>query len=124
MISDTINIANKLEVMSGNLISIPGCEPVTGFTATSLAVNMDCNASTITLRDALMAIPDATLEAFSNPRKLFFVLPAGPPTRPGCNICMSIDDFYQLLRDAAPSKPPTTAAAKPGECDTFPIGLC
>lgn len=100
MIGTSISIANKLEIQAGNVILIPGCEPTSAFTSTTLDANRKCKASVISVHEALEAIPDATLEYMRNPTKLFFVLPVGPPPQPGCNTCSYINDYYQRLRDA------------------------
>lgn len=102
----TAEIRNKLEILPGNVIRIPGCEPVTSFTSLALAANVNCNASVISLDKAIEAIPDATIEKVMAPSGFpgtgqFFVLPEGPPTRPGCVTCDPIEDYYQRLRDAA-----------------------
>lgn len=99
MIGRDISIANKLEVLAGNVLLVPGCEPVSAFTSVTLDANRKCKSSVISVADALEAIPGATLEFQRNPTKLFFVLPAGPPVTPGCNDCSSVVDFYQALRD-------------------------
>lgn len=99
MIGNSISIANKLEILAGNVILVPGCEPTSSFTSTTLDANRDCKSSVISVEEALDAIPNATLEFLRNPTKLFFVLPSGPPTTPGCSSCLTITDYYQLLRD-------------------------
>lgn len=98
-----INIQNKLEVLAGNKILVPGCEPTSAFTSTTLAENRDCKASVIDLADALEAVPGSTVIYMSNPRRKFFVLPNGPPPSPDCcrpNPCSCVgEDWYQKLRD-------------------------
>lgn len=116
---NTVSIANKLEVLPGNVILSPGCEPTSAITSLTLMANQKCKQSTIPLADALAAIPDATLAFMSNPRKLFFVLPEGPPTIPGCNTCDAGLDYYQILRDIEPTQPPPQGV-KP--CDNFGFG--
>lgn len=103
MIGNTVSIANKLEVLLGNVIMVPGCEPVSDFTSTTLAANMHCKSSVIKVEDALCRIPGSTLEFQANPRRLFFVLPSGPPKAPGCNNCDAQPDWYEMLRDICPS---------------------
>lgn len=95
MIGNTVTIANKLEVMLGNVIIVPGCEPVSDFTSTTLAANMHCETSIIKVEEALEAIPGSTLEMQTNPRRLFFVLPSGPPLPPNQN---GGTDWYAMLR--------------------------
>jgi hypothetical protein len=100
MIGRDISIANKLEILAGNVILVPGCEPTSAFTSTTLDANRKCKTSVIAVHEALEVIPGATLEFLRNPMKLFFVLPAGPPPTPGCNSCSFLEDYYQMLRDA------------------------
>lgn len=104
MMGGTFEIRNKLEVLAGNKILVPGCEPTSAFTSPTLAENRDCKASVVDLADALAAIPGSTVIYMSNPRKKFFVLPDGPPpspercSRPSAVQCNRID-YYALLRD-------------------------
>lgn len=102
VIGNTVSIANKLEVLLGNVLLVPGCEPVSDFTSTTLAANMHCKSSVIKVEDALCRIPGSTLEFQANPRRLFFVLPSGPPRVPGCNDCSAQPDWYEMLRDICP----------------------
>lgn len=95
----TIKIRNRLEVLLGAKVLVPGCEPTSAFTSTTLAENRECGASVVDLADALEAIPGSTVQAQVNPRRLFFVLPEGPPARFGCRDTSKITDFYQILRD-------------------------
>ena len=124
MIGSDIQIANRLEVLLGNVIIVPGCEPTSAISSPTLAVNSNCRASTIPLATALEAIPGSTIEIRYNPMRWFFVLPAGPPTQPGCNTCVSTADYYQMLRDAAPPVPPQEDTYVAGQCDPFPLGGC
>lgn len=121
MIGNTITIANKLEVLLGNVIIVPGCEPVTDITSTTLAANMQCKTSVIKLEDALCAVPGSTLEFQKNPRRLFFVLPSGPPTHPGCDACNSQPDWYALLRDVCPPGGLPKTIQEIRVCNTPPV---
>ena len=131
-----INIANKLEVLFGNKLLVVGCEPVSAFTSTALAVNRDCGASVIDLADALEAIPGSTVVAWVNPRRLFFVLPDGPPPKYGCApVSCKTTDYYEILREIGKetsadqiknifeigTELPPTNIASPGVCDIFPF---
>lgn len=96
----TISIKNKLEVLAGNKILVPGCEPVSAFTSNSLAENRECSATVVDLADALEAIAGSTVIYMSNPRRKFFVLPDGPPPSPdSCGASCLREDWYQKLRD-------------------------
>lgn len=118
-----INIANKLTVLPGNIILIPGCEPLSELSSLSLSANINCKSSVITLAAALEAIPGSTVEILSNPKSFFFVLPEGPPTTPGCNSCDSGVDWYQILRDATTPTQPQEPDV-PGPCDPFAMPRC
>ncbi|MEM3097207.1 MAG: hypothetical protein QXU32_00590 [Nitrososphaerales archaeon] len=119
-----IKIANKLEVLPGNVINVPGCEPTSAMSSVTLSLNMKCKSSTIPLEMALEAIPGSYIEVRHNPMRWFFVLPSGPPTQPGCNSCTTIEDYYQMLRNAAPPKPSQKMADGHGQCDSFAVGRC
>ena len=99
MISGTVKIRNKLEVLPGNFLVVPQCEPTSAFSSTTLAENRECKTTVVTLKDALEAIPDATLEMLPNifPKRFLFVLPSGPPPNPDCP-CRRPKDFYEILR--------------------------
>lgn len=94
-----ITIQNKIEVISGNKIMVPGCEPTSAFTSPTLAENRVCLASVVSLADALAAIPGSTVIYTSNPRRKWFVLPSGPPPTPQkCAGQCRVEDWYQVLR--------------------------
>lgn len=101
---DRFEIRNKIEVLPGNKVLVPGCEPTSAFTSPTLAENRDCKASVVDLADALEAVPGSTVIYMSNPRKKFFVLPSGPPPSPEtCSGRCDVEDWYQLLRDIGDS---------------------
>lgn len=121
-------IRNKLEILRGNKILVPGCEPTSAFTSPTLAENRECKSTVVDLKDALEAIPDATIETWSNPRTRFFVLPKGPPPSPDdCGNCVPQVDYYQLLRDIGEEIDVPNALCNQwpksvGEiCDAFPL---
>ena len=99
----SIIIQNKLQVLAGNKVLVPGCEPTSAFTSTTLAENRDCTASVVDLADALEAVTGSTVIYMRNPRRKFFVLPNGPPPSPDCcgkSRCACVgEDWYQKLRD-------------------------
>jgi len=94
-----INIKNRLEVLISNKLLVPGCEPTSAFSSPTLAENRECKATVVDLSAALEAIPGSTIIAWRNPRRLFYVLPEGPPNRFGCRDTTSVADYYQILRD-------------------------
>lgn len=93
-----IKIKNRLEILRGNKILVPGCEPTSAFTSPTLAENRECKMTVVDLADALAAIPEATIVSWGNPRTRFFVLPDGPPPAMGDCDCKQTD-WYQILRD-------------------------
>ena len=94
----SFKIQNRLEILRGNKILVPGCEPTSAFTSPTLAENRDCKMTVVDLADALKAIPEATIVTIRNPMTRFFVLPDGPPPAMGdCNCKQT--DWYQILRD-------------------------
>jgi hypothetical protein len=123
----SFTVRNKLEILRGNKIIVPGCEPTSAFTSPTLAENRDCKASVVDLKDAIAAIPDATIESWGNPRTRFFVLPDGPGPAMGDCDCKQTD-WYQILRDISeevnvPTTNPCDKWPKSvGEiCDAFPL---
>ena len=117
------SVKNKLEILPGNVLRVPGCEPVTSFTSLALAANVDCNASQISLADAVTAIRD---ETGIEPRIIkvltpsgvpgtgkFLELPSGPP--PDGSRCPSgkVTDFYRILKDNAKPIADITSEADP-----------
>jgi len=101
-------IKNRLRILRGNKIVVPGCEPISAFTSPTLAANWTCKASVVDLDAALKAIPGSTIMELKNTggygRELYFVLPSGPPEAPSVcdNPCRgNVEDWYQVLRDIA-----------------------
>jgi hypothetical protein len=94
----TFKIQNRLQILHGNKILVPGCEPTSAFSSTTLAENRDCKTTIVDLADALEAIPEATIVSWRNPLTRFFVLPDGPPPAMGDCDCKQTD-WYQILRD-------------------------
>lgn len=94
----TFKIQNRLEILRGNKILVPGCEPTSAFSSPTLAENRDCKMTVVDLADALEAIPEATVISWRNPLTRFFVLPDGPPPAMGDCDCKQTD-WYQILRD-------------------------
>jgi len=94
-----IRIANKLEVMKGGWIKVPGCEPTSAITSPSLSVAFqeDCKSVIVKLEDAISAIPGSSVETSLNPKIQYFVLPYGPPPAHGCRDEMCTD-WYKILR--------------------------
>ena len=122
----TFKIQNRLEVLRGNKIVVPGCEPTSAFTSPTLAENRECTSTVVDLADALIAIPEATVVSWRNPRTRFFVLPDGPPPQGReCPCKPASEDWYKILKEAA--KPLDFGAredAIPEGCDGFNFSGC
>jgi len=122
-----INIANKLEVLLGNKIVVPGCEPTSAFTSPTLAENRECAVTVVDLADALEAVSGSSVVYMRNPRRKFFVLPNGPaPSPDNCTSCRYVEDWYAKLRaigqDAQVDSIPSDRPLSIGEiCEAFPL---
>lgn len=107
------SIANKLEVLPGNVIMLPGCEPTSSMTVPVLDINMFCPKTFISLRAALRAIPEAQVVIMLNTgdtmTRKYFVLPSGPPPQVG-DCCFPGPDWYKILREAAEEPAPEPQA--------------
>ena len=130
MSTTTIYVRGKLEIMPGNVIRIPGMEPVSSFTSLALAVNSPHTPSYITLQDALAAIPNATIEKVLTPSGFpgtgkFFVLPDGPPNNGNTCPPNCVEDWYQVLRDnAQPIEYEGEEDGPEGNCSGFNYSGC
>lgn len=107
-----IEVANRLRIYEGNIILIPGCEPISVVShisnyqynpaVTSIYNDYDeiCKASYVTLNRAMELIPEATLYYSHDMANRWFILPNGPPSSSKCpRDC--IEDWYLILREGA-----------------------
>ena len=118
-----IIIQHRLEVIAGNKLLVPGCEPTSVLTSPTLSANVGvyCNNTMVDLVDALNAVSGSYIIGMLNVgsgngggvRKQFFVLPSGPPPGYGCECSMT--DWYKILRNLAAPTPPAPASS----CDAF-----
>ena len=99
----SVHISNRMIVLPGNVIQVPGCEPTSAATSAGLAAYMReaCTGSYITLKKALDVIPGSSVE-FGSHGDRYFILPDGPPGDPGCP-CILPNDWYDVLRKNADS---------------------
>lgn len=123
-----IYIRNKLEIMPGNVIRVPGCEPTSSLTSTGLLNNIDCEASIIPLEDALALIPGSRVirtmvPAGQNGTGRFFELPDGPP--PDGNDCGCPEDWYKILKENARVRDPDEEETPSDDvCSGFDFSGC
>jgi hypothetical protein len=130
MAKSEIMIKNKLEILNGNVITVPGCEPVSSVTGTSLLRNINCNASVIPVEDVLRLIPGSKIvkvmtPAGQNGTGRFIELPSGPP--PNANKCPKIclTDYYRILKENAKVKKPSDKLIVDGDvCSGFNFSGC
>lgn len=121
----SIKIQNKLEILPGNVLRIPGNEPTTAFSSDTLAVNMqeapinpsnedilenvenNQRPSIIDLSQAIDIITEITgcppkIEKVMSPSGFpatgkFLVLPEGTPKPYGCDECSKYHDWYSIF---------------------------
>lgn len=123
-----IEIKNKLEIMPGNMISVPGCEPISSMSSLGLQQNFHCNASVIPVEDVLKLIPGSRIvRAFAIRGHigtgLFIELPAGPPTSAECpSPCQP--DWYAILRANARTRAAEEEPDVVKECAGFNFSGC
>lgn len=102
-----ILVKNKLEIRNGYVISVPSCEPTSAVTSTGLLRNLDCNASIISVQDALRLIPGSRLvrtfyPSGQNTTGWMFELPSGPPPNGNdCECPRTSVDYYRILKENA-----------------------
>jgi len=128
-----ITIRNRLEILPGNVILVPGCEPISAFTSPTLAANRDCPGTIIDLDVAKSVVPGYAIVTMKNwgsqlGSRRFFVLPSGPPPNPSkCNSGpQCVTDWYQILRDNATPLPDScntsdSVSTPCDPCDAFSI---
>jgi len=120
-------VKNKLEIKNGNVIQIPGCEPISSLSSLALSRNIHCNAAVIPLADALALIPGSRVVRVMMPRGhiqtgLFFELPDGPPPD-GFSCTCKLEDWYKILKDHA--RPPEEEKKEEfGPCSGFNFSGC
>jgi len=129
----TISIQNRLRIYEGNILLLPGCEPISVVTnisnyqynpdVTTLYNNYDkiCKASYIKLDKAREVIPEAKIIWNHSPSARYFVLPDGPPPDNNCPHQNCVEDWYKLLRDNADG---TVEVLSGEECSAFSYNWC
>jgi len=100
-----ITIVQKLEILPGNIIIVPGCEPNSAATTVTVAQAAICNGAFVALDDALAAIPGSSVVWVENSgllsRGKFFQFPSIGLECP----CETNPDYYKILRDIGQPMP-------------------
>lgn len=119
--SATIDISLRLQVVGTDKVVVPGCEPTTEVTSTTLSRERAkvCNNVMVDLQDALDAIPSSRVEFGVNwgpVRQRWFVLPPVPQD------CRCTPDYYKILRDLPSAE--EVQEARLDVCATVGQGFC
>jgi hypothetical protein len=121
-----ITIALQLEVIAQNKVMVPGCEPTSALSSTTLSsylAESGCGNALVDLQDALEAIPGSWVKYGANfnnggYRQKWFVLPEVDTDCP----CADYEDWYDILRDLANEEPPLEESYD--ACDVIGMGYC
>ncbi len=99
-----IAIQRKISILAGGIIIVPGTEPSTAVTSTTLELELRKagrqSPAIVDLKAALALIPGSSVEIISNTNSYamkFLVLPAQDVDDCNCNNI----DYYEILRGAA-----------------------
>lgn len=108
-----LSIKNLLRVHEGDILLVPGCEPVSTVTFSStiwaqnpyvetIYTDQICPSSYITLDKAREVIPEGEVVYVGSTgfAYRYFRLPSGPPHDGTCP-CVTVEDWYQILRENA-----------------------
>ena len=100
----SIYLVRKINVLPGNIIIVPGTEPSTTVTSTTLELEIRKagrqSPAIISLKSALELIPGSHVEILSNynaPVQKLFVL----PEENLLSCCVVHPDWYELLREGS-----------------------
>lgn len=119
-------ISWQLEVISGNKVLVPGCEPTSALSSTALSsylAEAGCGNAIVDLQDALDAIPGSYVKLGynfnrGNMRQKWLVL---PPVDTDCP-CDQYPDYYNILRELANEELPVEESYD--SCDIIGMGYC
>lgn len=119
-------ISLQLEVIAQNKVMVPGCEPTSALSSTTLSsylAEAGCGNALVDLQDALDAIPGSYVKWGANfnrggYRQKWFVL---PPVDTDCP-CAQYEDWYDLLRQLANEEVPLEESYD--ACDVIGMGYC
>ena len=114
----------QIEVLANGKMQVPGIEPVSALSSTTLSVAMkDQTIALVDVKIALDAIPGSFVKYGNNfgkggIRQRWYVL---PPITPECP-CGIVEDYYRILRRLASNDAPITE--KYDTCDLIGMGYC
>lgn len=96
-----IQISHQLEIMPGDILYLPGCEPTSAVTSRTLnaMIAQACPKSTVQLADALKAIPGSYVKFGTNYNRRgvlqkWLVLPSREASCP----CPDNVDYFSILK--------------------------
>lgn len=118
----TINL--QLEIIPGNKVLVPGCEPTSSISSTTLSAYLakkSCGNALVDVSIALTAIPGSHVKTGSNFNRganvqKWFVLPSISTSCP----CDEHLDYYAILKGLADTEIPLTEEA----CNVNDMGYC
>jgi hypothetical protein len=119
-------ISHQLEVIANNKVMVPGCEPTSALSSTTLSsylAESGCGNALVDLEDALEAIPGSFVKLGANFnrggfRQKWLVL---PPIDTDCP-CDEYPDYYDILRSLASEELPVEEDFD--SCDVIGQGFC
>jgi len=122
----THTIALQLEIMPGNKILVPGCEPTSSISSRVLSSYMarnGCGSALVDVEVALAAIPGSFIKFGANfnrggYRQKWFVL---PPLKPECPQGTH-PDYFKMLKELASTELPVEESYD--KCHTNSMGYC
>jgi len=123
---ETIKTEHRINVISGNKILVPGCEPQSTISSTTLAKEQQedgiCNGALVDLDDALDAIPGSRVILGMNWGNLgtqkFFVLPPVDNSL-CCRGSIALEDYYAVLRGLPSAETEQDLENIVDNCDSF-----
>ena len=122
----TITIQRGLEILPGNRLIVPGCEPTSTVTSMTLMAEQRrlglCKNAIVDLQDILNAIPGCKVVYGSNtgiPQQKWLIL---PPYDPEICPCEGVSDWFGVIRRLASGD--MTVEEKFDYCNTIGMGYC
>jgi len=122
----TIN--RRLNVIRGDRVLVPGCEPTSTLTSTRMMAEMNrlglCQCAIVDLADILEAIPGAYTEYIPNSGHMgsskILILPSEDQTCP----CTTHEDWYETIRGLCSESATEEEINEILGCDAFSIDPC